>query len=265
MKTIVVPLDGSTRAEAALEPAAALRAATDARMLLVTTRWDTGTIEPSRYLRETADRYPDVDTELVLDRPAADAILLALEEAPEAVACMATHGRGGLGQAVLGSVAEAVVHGTHRPVVLVGPSYRPFVAATGPGRIVAAWDGSELSSAAAPVVIELAEQLGVAVTVVEVVPLPPTGPVTRGPASADEGPTLEARLRAAGIEVEHSVRRGDPAEELAIAADVLDAGYVVMATHGRTGLARLALGSVAMRVVHHSRCPVVVVRPAGVR
>jgi len=36
---------------------------------------------------------------------------------------------------------------------------------------------------------------------------------------------------------------------------------VCMATHGRTGLARVALGSVAMRMLHHSPCPVLVLRP----
>jgi nucleotide-binding universal stress UspA family protein len=265
MKTILVPLDGSTRAEVALGPALALREATKARVCLMTTRWDTGTVEPERYLREMTSRYPDVDTELIIDRPPAEAILLVLDEGPDAVACMATHGRGGLGQAVLGSVAEEVIRGTDRPIVLVGPSYRPPPPSAGPLRIVAAWDGSEVSTAVAPAVVELASQLEAAVTVVEVVPTPSLAPVRRDPETGEERPTLEALVRAAGVPVEHSVRRGDPAEEIAIAADVLDAGYVVMATHGRSGLARLALGSVAMRVVHHSRCPVVVVRPAAVR
>jgi nucleotide-binding universal stress UspA family protein len=259
MKTIIVPLDGSELAELALAPALALGAAAGMTVRVIATRWETGTLEPSRYLRGVADQHPEVETELILDRSGVDAVLMALGEASEPVACMATHGRSGLGQAVLGSVAEGVVRGAHRPVMLVGPSIRP--AAGGAERLVVAWDGSQLSAACAPTVVELSHLLHAPVTVVEVTP------VSLGVASPAPVPpevvrdTLEAQLRSAGVDVVRMVRHGDPATEIVDAVDETGATYVVMATHGRTGLARIALGSVAMRVVRHSPRPVIVVRP----
>ena len=44
-------------------------------------------------------------------------------------------------------------------------------------------------------------------------------------------------------------------------ADAIGASLIVASTHGRTGLARLALGSVAMEIVRHAPCPVVLNRP----
>src|SRR5262249_31526550 len=52
------------------------------------------------------------------------------------------------------------------------------------------------------------------------------------------------------------VREGDPAHDIAVAADALSADLVVMGTHGRTGLERLLLGSVAERTLRRLRCPV---------
>jgi nucleotide-binding universal stress UspA family protein len=56
---------------------------------------------------------------------------------------------------------------------------------------------------------------------------------------------------------------GDPAKAILKAADELKVDSIVMATHGRKGLGRLILGSVAERVVRESPRPVLTVRPAG--
>ena len=52
-----------------------------------------------------------------------------------------------------------------------------------------------------------------------------------------------------------------PANELAELADRWPVNVMVMATHGRSGWSRLTLGSVAMNVVHHATCPVLLVPP----
>ncbi len=57
------------------------------------------------------------------------------------------------------------------------------------------------------------------------------------------------------------VRVGAPAEEIVKVASDFDADMVVVGTHGRRGLPRLLLGSVAERVLRLARCPVLVVRP----
>jgi len=56
------------------------------------------------------------------------------------------------------------------------------------------------------------------------------------------------------------MRAGDAATEILVAAGEAAAGLIVMGTHGRTGLTRLFLGSVARNVMHHAHCSVLIVR-----
>ncbi|MGQ9476038.1 MAG: universal stress protein [Actinomycetota bacterium] len=73
-----------------------------------------------------------------------------------------------------------------------------------------------------------------------------------------EEPT--SALREAGLEVEARVRFGNPAPE--ILGEAGEGGYdlVIMGSHGRGVLGGFLLGSVSNRVVHHARCPVLIVR-----
>ena len=66
--------------------------------------------------------------------------------------------------------------------------------------------------------------------------------------------------RLTGFAVECAVRFGDPAEEILQEARDSGADLIAMATHGRTGVARLLLGSVAEAVLRQSEIPVVLVR-----
>jgi universal stress protein A len=63
-----------------------------------------------------------------------------------------------------------------------------------------------------------------------------------------------------GIDHETSLRVGHPAPEILSAVTELGADLVVMATHGRTGVSHLVLGSVAEKVVREAPCPVLIVR-----
>jgi nucleotide-binding universal stress UspA family protein len=56
------------------------------------------------------------------------------------------------------------------------------------------------------------------------------------------------------------VRYGDPSDTIATYAQELDAGLILMPSHGRTGLAHMLIGSVAEHVVRHARCPVLILR-----
>lgn len=69
-----------------------------------------------------------------------------------------------------------------------------------------------------------------------------------------------AELRAVGFAAEPEVRAGSPASTILAFAREWDADLVIMGSHGRTGLARLLLGSVARNVLHHAGCSVLVVR-----
>lgn len=69
-----------------------------------------------------------------------------------------------------------------------------------------------------------------------------------------------ARAKAAGVRVRGLLLEGVPHEQILRAARATRAGLLVVGTHGRSGVARFVLGSVAGRVVAGARCPVVTVR-----
>lgn len=70
------------------------------------------------------------------------------------------------------------------------------------------------------------------------------------------------QLRQAGYQVRTEVRFGEPAQEIADLVEEEPVALVAMATHGRTGLMRLVLGSVAEKVLRSLRVPVLMVRPS---
>ena len=70
----------------------------------------------------------------------------------------------------------------------------------------------------------------------------------------------EKKLRLAGLTTEARVIRGDPGEAIVKVARTEGADLVVVGSHGRTGIAKLFLGSVASHVVTHAPCSVLVVK-----
>lgn len=89
------------------------------------------------------------------------------------------------------------------------------------------------------------------------------GPVVEDPVGTPE----DVRLRLAarldldpGLDIEYRVADGDPAEEVVSEARVLGADLIVMGTHGRTGLSRLLMGSVAEAVLRRAPCPVLTLK-----
>jgi len=65
---------------------------------------------------------------------------------------------------------------------------------------------------------------------------------------------------AANIRAERRIIEGDPAERILQVAREIDASLIVMGTHGRTGLGRLLMGSVAEQVSRRADCPVMTVK-----
>lgn len=77
---------------------------------------------------------------------------------------------------------------------------------------------------------------------------------------------LEAvRPRAADVHFEHRLMMGDPAGEVVRVAGEQGCQMIVMGTHGRTGLTRLLMGSVAEQIVRRAPCPVLVYREVAER
>jgi universal stress protein A len=145
---------------------------------------------------------------------------------------------------------------------------------TRPRRVVHATDFSPASRAAFRHALELARGAGGALTLVHVLApvVPPAGGSYALPQAYDhlqaearaaarrQLDRLVARARAAGVRATGLVVEGVPASRIVDVARRGRAHLLVLGTHGRTGLARVALGSVAGQVLRQASCPVVTVR-----
>ena len=130
-------------------------------------------------------------------------------------------------------------------------------------------DGSILAETALPPAIALAGQHGaklVLLRAAEAHTRPMADPIeaqvltVRG--AEDYLAGLRGRVTQAGIaSVETSVWYGPPAEAIVEAARFRGADLIVMSSHGRTGLGRLVLGSVAETVLRATRVPILLIRP----
>ncbi len=72
-----------------------------------------------------------------------------------------------------------------------------------------------------------------------------------------------SRVQSAGVQARRELLRGRPAEQLLDYADEHDIDLISMGTHGRTGIDRFVMGSVAEKVIRRSERPVLTVRDLG--
>jgi nucleotide-binding universal stress UspA family protein len=134
-------------------------------------------------------------------------------------------------------------------------------------RLLVPLDGSAQAAVALPLAQALARQTGAAMRLLRVVPVVGKGTKDPGANEAKSNLTeIAAELSAGDIRVDIDVRTADDAGA-AIVREARDwaANAIVMATHGRSGLARVVRGSVAQRVLAESPVPVVLLRPGGRR
>jgi len=135
-------------------------------------------------------------------------------------------------------------------------------------RILCAVDFDANSALALRVAMELAEDRGATLHLLHVVAMPP------GPEVALSFDKMERAARTKlkrlarqklgdNVAYEIHVTMGDPGLEILQMAKRLRANIIVMATHGRRGLRKLILGSVAERVVREAPCPVLSIKPGS--
>ena len=284
LRTLVVPLDGSELAERALPYAVRVASASGGRLVLVRAGHHAEVGEVTSYLagvaEKVATRVP-VQTTPAFGHAAAE-ILDTVKRFGADEIVMATHGRTGLTHMLYGSIAEAVLAHSRVPVLLVHA--RPGEAAPAPfhptsARILVPLDGSAFSEAALPVAVDVLGTAGELVLVCVVSPddhveLDERGKVVAYLDQQDKGARGEARdylRRIAGqltqrdpdLHVACEVRLGDAANSIVVTQIDRGADLVVMATHGRTGLSRSVMGSVAGAVLRTGTTPVLLVRPTG--
>jgi nucleotide-binding universal stress UspA family protein len=141
-----------------------------------------------------------------------------------------------------------------------------------PKTILVPVDFSDTSERALDYAVDLAKQLGAKVVVMHAYELPvygfPDGAfvatvemATRIMNGAQAGLQAEVdKRKSSGVEIKTVLRQGIPVDEVHSVADEVKADLIVVGTHGRRGLARALLGSVAENVIRTSMRPVLAIR-----
>jgi nucleotide-binding universal stress UspA family protein len=297
---ILVPLDGSPLAEQALPYAQALLAPGAELTLLevvenpepihgMSGRLIVPVEDVQRMLERQAHddlkkaeatlrgAQPRARLEVAGGNPAEEILRVAAEQGVDLIA-MTTHGRGAFGRWVFGSVADRVARSSPVPVLLVRPSEgepRPVTIR----RLVVPLDGSALAEEALPTAQVLATRLGVPMHLITVIDIMRLIPAELGPVVAFDAAVYEEtlsqldagaaallaetseRLERDGLHTSSQVAHGSP--YMTIADAVHDGDLIVMTSHGRSGVQRWLLGSVAEKLVREAPVPVVLVPVAA--
>jgi nucleotide-binding universal stress UspA family protein len=289
-RTILVPLDGSPLAEQAVPLALAVvkRARADLRLVRVRRPTpDTGhptliAAAEQTYLDTIAGRLRDAAgvpvTTAVPDGPVAAALCDHARAVNASLMVLTTHGRGPLSRFWMGSTTDELVRHTCVPLLVLRPTAEAPGAMTADfrfRRILVPLDGSDVAEEALGPAAEMARIMDAGLTflrVVEPVPLVAPDGLMYTPQAIDTALLDElsaqaqkyvdhvaARWQGEGLSVETRVVLNDvPAGAVLEAAEGHD--LIALATHGRSRMARLFLGSVADKVVRGAHCPVLVVR-----
>jgi len=308
-KRILVPLDGSARAEKAIPVAARIARALGGSVILLrvaTAPVDTGKYSTtSEFVEEAVDADLDevtsylqniagsgelagIPTEVKTSIGAvAPTILSGAQSYHANLIVMCSHGYTGFQRWVLGSIADKVTYHSPIPVLVLregGP-----VPATGvhePVHVLAPVDGSTLSEAVLEPAAYLAAALAQstsqegALHLLRVVDLPTSGGKFKSDAHIDTGlkeqvkhedetylATLENRLSEGdlaylNLSVTSSVEADpDIAEAIVKKAEKNGFDFIAIATHGHGGIQKWAMGSIAARVLHATRLPLLIMRP----
>jgi nucleotide-binding universal stress UspA family protein len=291
-KKILVPLDGSILSEAVLPYVRSLARGLNVpvELLRVDDPAQLGPHSPSiddrEYLQRVAKSFAgiaDVECMVELGNPAGIIVDLAAAQSGTLIA-MATHGYSGVQRWLLGSVAEKVLHAAANPLLFVRPTAGESGGEARLNTVLVPLDGSGLAEKVLPTVTEMATRLKLEVVLVRVVirvyfgapdaVLPmfganiPNQNELWAQASSEATKYLAGKveqLRAEGLPDVSSVLIDGSAE--GAAAEIIDLArktkdnLVAMSTHGRSGIERWVMGSVAERVARHCSAPVLVIRP----
>ena len=278
MKLVMVGVDGSKAAEAAVRWTGRLAAATGAQMLAVHAHHRPhADVPPSEHQRLLAERASilagdwvrsaveagaSVDTKVIAGDPRTALLTKAATERTDLLVLGRSGSGGGPGFLHVGSVVEHAAHHTHCPLAVIPSDV------VGPiRRIVIGVDGSQTSSAAVAWCAWLAGAAGaevVAVTVEEpIVEWTPSWDDKNWRRHAERDiETWVAPLTDAGVAVDRVVSENlHPVDGLLGVASAWGADLLVLGTRGAGGFTGLRFGGVAMKVLHRAPLPLVLVPP----
>jgi nucleotide-binding universal stress UspA family protein len=303
MTVVLAPVDGSTRALRAV-PWAAKLAGPDGTVVLLravppqpdyaeTLFSLVGAEDTVQEIQnawtQTAKADMDEAAALLSESKVAVEQILAEGEPDEAIVAaaarrgvemiaMASHGRGAVGRAIFGSVADRVARTAPVPVLILRTPDEDVDPNVVLSRIVVPLDGSEIAERALPVASELARHLGTPVYVMRAVDAATALPLAPGvfgaapavdaevadeiwqEAEAEARSTVTAavsQLKAEGVEASGAIANGSPF--FAISEATQPGDLLILTSHGRGGVRRWLLGSVAEKLVREVDAPVMLV------
>jgi len=285
---ILVPLDGSKIAEAVLPYGRSLAEALHLPVQIVhaidpdTAAAALQSKRAMEYLQSAAiSHLGSVHADCIVKSGAAAEIILdtAAADAGTLIA-MATHGQSGGQRWLLGQVAQKVLHAAQNPLVLIRPTEVTMAqSAFGFRTIIVPLDGSHLAERVLPHVVYLTKQLQSEVVLMRTYTLPTAGYfIAAGMSPPDKAGLAEkikqdvagylgskaAELKAQGItKISTHMAEGHGPEEIIELARQKGDSLITLASHGRSGIGRWVLGSVAERVVSYAGVPVLVIRPVA--
>jgi len=285
IEKLLLSTDGSEHSEGAVREAVKLAKLTSAILTVIAvieTNPEYEALAPDR--AETADRktreYLDTVKKMAtLDGVECETLAFhsenvfrtIVEEAEKRnidMIVMGRRGRTGLKRLLMGSVTAKVIGHSPCNVLVV-----PKAAEIGCKKILVATDGSKYSLAAASEAIGIAKRCGAFLYVVSALPSE-SSPFDIVHSEMLKGPIEEYELREAeknvkdvmliaeqeGIPARTIVESGPPYKAILEAAEKEKIDLIIMGSHGRTGMERLLMGSVAERVVGHAACAVLIVK-----
>jgi nucleotide-binding universal stress UspA family protein len=219
------------------------------------------TAEAEQYLRKIAGQFEGMTVEVTVQYGSpADGILHTSERRDDSPIVIASHGRSGIGRALLGSVATRVVQASAAPVFVVrggadlpGDTYEVH-------NVLAPVDGSGYSEFAVKAAIDMFGSKGLSLHLLHSV----QDPEFAEKAHAEEYLRwLAERCGTESMTVTTEVCEGRPDSEINRVAADRNVDLIVLATHGHTGVDRFVLGSVAERVLRNAERPLMMVRPSS--
>lgn len=261
-RRVIAATDGSDLAAVAVRGGALLAVRIGAELHVFHASWDPATenlverqaaelLEPGSYRLAIREVPPGGSP--------ADAIASYAAGLGDAVVVVGTHGRGGMGTTLLGSTAVNLVGQPDQAILAYGPG------AASPAeisRVIACVDGSEFSELSLKEGARWAVALQAPLWIIQVVP--PGLPHYVTPYESSYVHNLSKELKGSGIKVEWEVLHSlTPARSILGSFGEDSSNMVVMATHGRRGLQRLLLGSVATEVVKQAWGPVALIGPGA--